>query len=243
MRLRLVNPNATRSMTELIGAAGRAAASPGSRVDAVDPGMGPASIEGHYDEALALPGLLAEIRRGEAEGIQGFAIACFGDPGLGAAREVASGPVLGIAEAAMRMASMVATGFSIVTTLRRTEVIAEHLVVAYGMERQCRRVRSTEIAVLELEDPESDARRRILAECERALIEDRSGAIVLGCAGMADLARDLSGQLGVPVIDGVAAAVKLLEALVGMGLSTSKRGDYALPLPKAYAGLLAPWAP
>jgi allantoin racemase len=110
------------------------------------------------------------------------------------------------------------------------------------MERFCRRVRATDLPVLELERPESGARAVILAECERALREDKSEAIVLGCAGMADLARYLQDRLQVPVIDGVAAAVKFAEALVGLGLTTSKRGDLAYPLPKAYAGKLAGYA-
>lgn len=232
MQIRVINPNTTLSMTARIGAAAEAAAAIGTKIVSRSPEMGPASIEGHYDEALAVPGMLAEIARGEADGADGYVIACFGDPGLLAAREIATGPVLGIAEAAMHVASMVATGFSIVTTLERTCVIAEQLVHNYGMQRQCRRIRAADVAVLELEAPGSKARERILAECRLALEQDRSGAIVLGCAGMADLCRDLERELGVPVIDGVAAAVKLVEALVGLGVRTSKRGDLAWPLPK-----------
>ncbi len=243
MRIKVINPNTTWSMTETIGAAARAAVSPGVTIEAVSPAHGPVSIEGHYDEAMACVGLLEEVRKGEADGADAYVIACFGDPGLDAAREVARGPVLGIAEAAMRAASYIATGFSVVTTLQRTVVIAEHLVDKYGLRRHCRRVRACEIAVLELENPASDAYRTILAECRRALAEDDCGAIVLGCAGMADLCRRLSDELGVPVIDGVAAAVASAEALVRIGLVTSKRGDYAAPLAKPYTGLLAPFAP
>ena len=106
MQIRIVNPNTTWSMTRLIGAAAASVAGPGTVVEAVSPAMGPASIESHYDEALAVPGLLSEIERGEAEGVDGYVIACFGDPGLEAARELASGPVVGIAEAAMRTAGI-----------------------------------------------------------------------------------------------------------------------------------------
>ena len=239
MRIKVINPNSTAAMTEVIAAAARAAASPGTTVLAATSPSGPASIEGHYDEAVSVVGLLEEIRAGERDGCDGYVVACFGDPGLLAAREAARGPVLGIAEAAMHAASFLATGFSIVTTLGRTRIIAEHLLRDYGMEHQCRRVRATELAVLELDDPASDARRKILDECRRALDEDGSGAIVLGCAGMADLARDLQGELGVPVIDGVGIAVRFVEALVGLGLSTSKRGDLAAPLPKPFAGSMA----
>jgi allantoin racemase len=243
MRIKVINPNTTTSMTNKIGAAARAAAAAGTEILAVNPAKGPVSIEGHYDEAVSVIGLLEEVHAGEAAGVDGYVIACFGDPGLLAAREIARGPVLGIAEAAMHAASMVATGFSVVTTLERTRIITEHLVAAYGMTRFCRKVRATELAVLDLEDQNSAARRIVAAECRRALEEDGSGAVVLGCAGMADLTRALSQQLGAPVIDGVAVAVKFVEALVGLGLGTSKKGDLALPLAKAYRGELGHLAP
>ena len=243
MRIRLINPNTTGSMTETMAAAARAVAAPGTQIIAATSQSGPVSIEGHYDEAMSFIGLVDEIRKGEAEGADAYIIACFGDPGLLGARELTEAPVLGIAEAAMHAASFVATGFSIVTTLERTRIIAEHLVQAYGMVRQCRRVRAVNLPVLELENPESNARAMILAECEDALAQDKSAAIVLGCAGMADLAQYLAARLRVPVIDGVAAAVKFAEALVGLGLKTSKRGDLAYPLAKTYRGALAAYAP
>ena len=66
---------------------------------------------------------------------------------------------------------------------------------------------------------------------------------MLGCAGMADLAAKLSQKFGVPVVDGVAAAVKQAEALAGLKLTTSRRGSYAQPGVKKYDGILAPFAP
>ncbi len=134
MRIKVINPNTTASMTRRIALAAEAAAAPGTEIIAVSPAKGPVSIEGHYDEAVSVIGLLEEIHAGEADGVDGYVIACFGDPGLLAAREIARGPVLGIAEAAMHAASFIATGFSVVTTLERTRIIAEHLVHAYGME-------------------------------------------------------------------------------------------------------------
>ena len=93
--------------------------------------------------------------------------------------------------------------------------------------------------VLALEEPGSDAREKLSAEIGRALREDRSDAIVLGCAGMAELAAALAREHGAPVVDGVACAVKLVEALVGLGLGTSKLGPYAAPLPKRFTGAFA----
>jgi len=243
MKISVINPNTSAAMTAKIGAAARAVASAGTAIDAVNPSFGAGSIEDHHDDVWAAAGVTEQVRSGEAAGADAHVIACFGDPGLHAARELARGPVIGIAEAAFHAASLVATGFSVVTTLARTCVIAEHLVLQYGFERRCRGIHGTDIAVLELEDPASNAFDRILACAQEALVRDRSGAIVLGCAGMADLCHALQQRLGVPVIDGVGAAVKLAEALVGLGLATSKQGDYAAPISKRYAGLAAPFSP
>jgi allantoin racemase len=242
VRIKIINPNTTWSMTEKIGACARAVAHAGTEIVAVSPAMGPVSIESHYDEALAVPGLLQEIAAGERDGIDGYVIACFGDPGLKAARELARGPVVGIAEAAMHLASLVGSRFSVVTTLGRTMGQAWHLAETYGMKRFCANVRACEIAVLDLEAPGSRARERIVDECRRALDEDDSDTIVLGCAGMADLCEHIGQVLGVPVVDGVAAGTQLIESLVSLRLATSKRGELARPLPKPISGLLGDFA-
>jgi len=232
MKIKLVNPNSTASMTDKVRRCAEALAAPGTQVVAANPPGSPASIEGHHDGAMAVPGLLAEIARGEAEGCDGYVVACFDDTGLDACREVAAGPVLGICEAAVHAASMLATSFSIVTTLSRSVPIIEDLVVKYGMERRCRRVRASDLPVLALEEKGSRAREAIRDEILRAVREDRCEAVVLGCAGMTDLTAWLSAETGVPVIDGVAVAVKMVEALVGAGLRTSKVGAYAAPRAK-----------
>ena len=234
MKILVVNPNTTASITAKIDACARIAASAGTEIVTRNPARGPVSIEGHYDEAISTPGLLEEIRRGEMEGVDAFVVACFDDPAIGACREVATGPVLGICEAAMHAATILAASFSVVTTLPRAMPIIEELSIRYGFERRCRRVRAADMPVLALEeDPE--ARRRVLAEVQRAVAEDRCEAVILGCAGMADLTEWLSRESGVPVIDGVVAAVRLAEALVGAGLRTSKVGAYQPPRPKHVA--------
>ncbi|HEY0793032.1 MAG TPA: aspartate/glutamate racemase family protein [Chthoniobacterales bacterium] len=243
VRIKLINPNTTVTMTNTMLTCARQVIGSGTEVAGVSPSMGPPSIEGYYDEAMAVPGLLAEVRAGEEAGYDGYVIACFGDPGVAAAREIARGPVVGIAEAAMHLASMIAPSFSVVTTLARTCGMAWHLAERNGMKRHCRNVRAVDVAVLELENPASEARRRITEECRRALAEDGSESIVLGCAGMADLGAAISEDLGVPVVEGVTAAVKMVEALVTLGLATAKQGEYARPLPKKYSGLLTGFGP
>lgn len=243
MKIKIINPNTTQSMTDKIGNAARSVALSGTEIVAVSPSMGPVSIEGHYDEAIAAIGVLDEVRKGEQQGFDGYIIACFGDPGLLAAREIAKGPVIGIAEAAMHAASFIGTGFSIVSMLDRGRPILEHLVHAYGMERKCRGIRTTDVPVLELEREGSNAQQVILAECRRALQEDKSDTILLGCAGLSDLFTYISAEIGAPAIDGVTAATKMVEALAGLRLSTSKVQGFAYPERKPYRGMFEPFAP
>ena len=239
MNLLLINPNTSTAMTEGIARAASAVAAAGTQLRAVQPSFGPLSIEGHFDEAFAAAGVAEQVRQANPAP-DAVVIACFGDPGLDAAREATAAPVLGIAEAAFHAASMLATGFSVVTTMTRTCIMAEHLVHRYGFERRCRGIHGTDIPVLALESCGPDTVAQIEAAARQALASDRSGAIVLGCAGMAALCATLQQRLGVPVIDGVAVAVKFAEALVALGLGTSKAGDYARPLTKRYTGWAGP---
>ncbi len=232
IRILVVNPNTTASMTEKIRASAESVRGAGTRIAAVNPSEGPPSIEGHFDEAMCLPGLLREVQAGEAAGYDGFVVACFDDTGIGACREIATGPVVGICEAAMHAASMISTSFSVVTTLPRSVPIIERLAVEYGMERRLRRVRAADIPVLALEEEGGGARERVRDEVALAIEQDGCEAVILGCAGMADLTAWLSEETGVPVIDGVVAGVKMIEALVGAGFKTSKIGAYAAPIPK-----------
>lgn len=240
MRILVVNPNTTQSMTDKAAEAARSVAAAGTKIVAATARMGPPSIEGHYDGALALPGLLSEIAG--AESIDAAVIACFDDTGLDAARSLARFPVLGLCESALVTAGFLAQRFTVVTTLERSRVLLEDLTRRYGFGGRVR-VRAADIPVLELEDPASGALGKLRRQIELSLAEDGAEAIVLGCAGMADLAHALKQEYGVPVVDGVSAAVKQAEALVAQRLTTSKRGSYVTPFTKTYAGAMAKFSP
>ena len=227
MNILVINPNTTVGMTEKIEAAANRAAASGTQITAVTSASGPVSIEGYYDEALSVPGLLKVIR--DRADFDAVVIACFDDTGLDAARCVTDKPVIGIGEAAYSMAGMLANKFSVVTTLARSVPALEHNLMKYGLDRRCARVRSSEVAVLDLEDDRSGAYEKIAAEIARAIADDKAEAIVLGCAGMTDLANKLSQQFDRPVLDGVACAVSLAEAMARLQLKTSRHGGYAPP--------------
>ncbi|KQW29575.1 Asp/Glu/hydantoin racemase [Rhizobium sp. Root274] len=242
MKIAVINPNTTASMTATIADAARRVAHADTEIQAITSSMGPVSIEGYYDEVFAIPGLLVEIAKAEREGADAIVIACFDDTGLDAARALASIPVIGICEAAVSATAFIAQRFSIVTTMERSRLPVEHLMHRYGMGSRCK-VRAADVPVLSLEDPNSNARDRLRSEISAALKDDKAEAIVLGCAGMADLTAALRLEFGVPVVDGVAAAVKQAEGLVALGLSTAKRGAYATPVHKPYHGDLARFSP
>ncbi|WP_154096902.1 aspartate/glutamate racemase family protein [Microbacterium testaceum] len=236
MRVLLVNPNTSRAMTAKIADAARGVAGPDVDIDAVCPQVGAAAIESHVDEiaaAAAVVELIAADRDGP-DPADAYVIACFGDPGLDAARELVEVPVLGIAEAAMHLAAVSGRHFGVVTTLSRTLGRAHDLVSRYGMERACVSLAATGIPVLDLEDTASAAVSTI-AELSADAAASGADVIVLGCAGMADLCAELTARVGVPVVDGVAAAVGMAAGMVRMGLGTSKRDEYARP-PREFAG-------
>ncbi|MFI6426901.1 aspartate/glutamate racemase family protein [Promicromonospora sp. NPDC050880] len=237
MQIRLINPNTSRAMTGKIAATAREVAGPDVAVVATcpEPGSGPAAVESHTDEAWAALVVAHDVAACEAgdHPADGYVVACFGDPGLDAAREQATGPVVGIAEAAMHVATLSGRTFAVVTTLSRTLGRAQDLVRRYGYQDACVALHAADVPVLDLEVAGSAARERIAHLCERAVL-DGADTVVLGCAGMTDLCADLTRHTGVPVVDGVAAAVGLVSGMVRMGVGTSKRDEYRLP-PRADA--------
>lgn len=228
MKISVINPNTTATMTAGIEAAARAVARPGTEIMASQPLIGPGAIEGPFDGALSLPGLLKQIAAADTAGAQAHIIACFDDTGLDAARALSPNPVIGIGEAAYQLASLVAHSFAVITTLSRSAPIIEDNIRRYGFEHRCRRVFATDIPVLELENPASGALEQISEMIEQARKLGAEG-IVLGCAGMADFAMQLQSKHGLPVVDGVSAAVGLAETLVNCRLKTSKTGVWAGP--------------
>ncbi len=156
MKILVINPNSTASMTVQIGESARRCAFVATEIETVNPKGTPASIEGHADEALSVPAMLELIRAGEARG-----------------------PVIGICQAAVQVATTIATRFSIVTTLPRSVPIIEDLVEAYGAGHRCRNVRAVDMPVLALESDPITAEARLVREIEAARDQDGAEAVVL----------------------------------------------------------------
>ena len=237
MKIQVINPNTSLAMTESIGVAARSVARAGTEIVSVCPTFGPASIESYYDEYLCIPGILDEIHKAEIDKADAYIIACYGDPGLSAAREVTTKPVIGIAEASLYIASILAARFSIVTVVPRVQTMLEEMVARYGFRDRIVSIRTTPLYVLDVEKDPSRALRMLSAEARKARDEDDAEAILLGCAGFAQFAQELEGELNIPVLDGVVCAVKITEAIVELGKTTSKYKTYRPPERKVFAGM------
>lgn len=230
MRIQLINPNTTGAFTERLQSNAQAVAAAGTEIIATQPRLGTPSIESHSDEAWATLGVMAQVQAGEASGMDAYVIACFGDTGVAAAREVARGPVVGMTEAALMSACLVAATFSIITLPPRTLIHSRRVLHDLGMQHRCAGLRAIDVLVDDCREEDNEALyQTLLGEARIALQEDRCEALVLGCAGLAEMVEPLQHALGVPVIEGVNAAIKMAEGLVRLGLSTSKRSSFAYP--------------
>jgi allantoin racemase len=203
---------------------------PGTSVTAVDVDNGISSIESAYEELIAAPGGIDRICQLEREGIDAAIIGCFGDPGLEAARELVTIPVIGPGEASLLLAAHLGHRFSILSVF--SSLAATHRGQAYraGVLDKLVSVRGIEIPVLQLMDDPDATFDRIAAAGRVAMEQDGAEVLVFGCMTMSflDVAPRLSAILGIPVINAAQAALKAAESLTSIGLSHSKK---AYPLP------------
>ena len=227
MRIGIVNPNTTRSMTDAVIRSAALSARPGTELIAITAVRGVPSIESHVDEVWGALSVLSEVERCEAleHPPDAYVIACFGDTGVPAAREAASGPVVGMTEAALMTATLLAHRFAIVTMPSRTEAQSDAVIASLGLGHRCA-VRSVDEPVAEIESGSIHLLDAFADESRRALA-DGAEAIVLGCAGLADLVQPLQRALGVPVVEGVAAGLAIAEGLVAQRLGTSRANTWA----------------
>jgi allantoin racemase len=232
MRILIINPNTTYAFTEAIEKTAVQVKSVDTEVICTNPAAGPSAIESDYDELLSVAPCL-DVVLPQRDDFDALVIACYGNhPLTYATREALNQPVIGIMEASLHLACTVGGRYSIVTSGDRAIHMFWRGVRDLGLEKHCASIRSTHTSVLALEGEQKlDVRDLIIKEAWTAIEQDGAEVISLGCAGMVGLAEEMSEQLGVPVIDGVAAGVKVAEALLGCGLFTSKQGAYA-PLPK-----------
>lgn len=231
-----MNVNTTKSMTEAIGRQARRFASPGTEVVTVTPAFGAESIESNFESYLAAVGIIDAVLKYE-EPFDAVIQAGYGEHGREGLQEVLDVPVVDITEAAASTALYLGYKYSVVTTLEHCVSMIENRLKVAGLNTRCASVRATSTSVLGLESNPEQAVDSIVREAAAAVANDGAEVICLGCGGMADLEERVKQKLGgVPVIDGVAAAVQVAESLVKLQLKTSKIKAYARPRQKALVG-------
>jgi allantoin racemase len=240
MRIRVIVPVTTKEFVAATGPQYTVAARPDVEISVVGLDRGPASLESDYEDALAVPDILAKVRAAEAEGMDAVIIDCMADPGLSPARELASIPIVGPAQTVMHLAAILAHRFSVLTVLERDIPLIDRLARLYGLESNLASARPVNIPVLELDRNRGRLVEALVEQSARAVVEDGAHIIFFGCTGMRGLAQQVEQALAergytVPVLDPGMAALKLAEGLVDMGLSHSKR-TYPLPPPKEIVG-------
>ena len=227
-KILVINPITTDSFNDMTKNYLEKIKSPDVEIEVVNIKDGPSSIETFYDEAFALPGILKTVNEYKTR-CDAIVINCFADPGINAARELIDIPVVGPAEASMMIALMLGHKFGVISTFRNTGPWVELQTRNMGIEQRLAGAVGIDIPVLELG---SDLKKtaRYLVDAARDLIESKGAeVIILGCTGMAPVARIVKEELEVPVIEPMATAFKVAELIVSLKLTHSKTGLYMTP--------------
>lgn len=209
MAVVIINPNSTVSMTDAMLAQARSSA-PGLEFEGWTSHDGPAAIQGAADgEAARLP-LLKLVEHASEQGADGIIIGCFDDTALQEAAEIAKCPVIGIGQASYHYAALRNWRFSVVTTLSVSTPIIQSNIERQGLGHMVSKVRASEIPVLELEANAGHASQVITREALIAERDDNISAVILGCAGMVEVAESVGKALSTAVIDPVQCAARCM---------------------------------
>ncbi|MDR1731548.1 MAG: aspartate/glutamate racemase family protein [Synergistaceae bacterium] len=220
MRVVIINPNTDQVFTERIGRGAAAVAAAGTEIECFSAPGAPPFIENYKDEALCAPGMIA-LGEEWAERADAFVIACTCDPNLNLLRELTDKPVLGAGECSMLLALTLGHRFSILQVTAHSVPMKRDLVRKYGLEPRLASVVAID------ENGNEEMEEKLYRAGTMAVERDGAEVLALGCAGLGGLDSRLSARLGVPVVDGVTASVKMAEALVSAGYKTGKKGGYA----------------
>jgi allantoin racemase len=234
MKIFVINPNTSESMTDHIREALESVKRSDTELTVTCPSKGPDTIESAYDEAYAIPPTLELVKKANAEGYDAVILACFSDPGLEAAKEISAIPVVGIEEATLHMAAMLGAKFSIMTPRKqRIASKCEHVHMR-GLAHFLASVRSLNLSVAETDADPAKTKRRLMEVANAAVETDGAEVIIMGCAGMAGYAEEIEQALKIKVLDPAAVALKTAEAMADLGLTHSKVGLFAAPPEKEF---------
>lgn len=236
MKILVINPNISESVSELIRAEAERAASPGTEIIVRTAQFGVEYIETRV-EALLAGAAVAEIIAEESENVDGVVVAAFGDPGMPALKELVDIPVIGITEAALHTAALHGSKFSIVAISDRIQAWYRECVERNHLLTRMASIRSLDDPLENIGSVQDQYRDKLLQLAQDVVAQDGADAVILAGAPLAGLARDIGSGIPVPVVDGISAGVKQCELVVSLDSGTHQAGSYARPPHKANAGL------
>lgn len=231
-KILVINPNTSEAMTADVRATVDRIKRPDVDAQTVHPAYGSESLESAYDTAIATNAMIDLLTGKEAE-YDGVLIACFGDPGHDALKEMLDGAVMGIAEASIATALMLGNKYSILAAGERAVPLMENMVTGYGLKERLASVECLGMSVTAVEEQKEEATEKLTQAAERAA---RKGAdvMILGCAGMTTLKSEVEKRTGMLILDPVETGYAMLEAIVCRGLKVSHSGLYARLPEKIY---------
>ena len=211
-QIAFINPNSTDAMTKSCAKALRSELTDFQQVRAITNHEGPAAIQGEEDGDAAIPGLLTAMEKNSD--CDGFIIGCFDDTGLFDARMISTKPTIGIGQAAFHMAALRHGKFCVLTTLDVSVPVIKKNIKSQGFGKLCKGVVASGIPVLELENNPVES-INTLSECIK-LIEasDPDIAVVLGCAGMTNVYKQLQARHSAYLFDPIVCAARLINAVL-----------------------------
>ncbi len=236
MRLLVVNPNISETVSALIRAEAERAAAPGTEILVRTASSGVEYIETRMESLLAA-GAVAQILAEEHEHVDAVVVAAFGDPGMPALKEFVDIPVIGITEAALHTAALQGRRFAIVAISDRITAWYRECVELSGLDGRLAGIRSLRQPLKGIGSVQEDYKSSLLALAHQVVDEDGADVVILAGAPLAGLARDIGKDIPVPVVDGISAGVKQAEALVALDCGVHRKGSFAQPPRKPNAGL------
>jgi Asp/Glu/hydantoin racemase len=236
MKLLVINPNITESVTQLIGAEAKRAASPGTAITMLTAPFGVAYIETRLEALIGGYASLLHVAE-HVDGHDAVVIAAFGDPGVPAIREALDVPVVGMTAAALASASLLGQRFSVVAISRRITAWYRESIEGYGFAGRLASIRSLDRPLRDIGNVQGEHGAALKEICMSCIKEDGADVIILAGAPLAGLARGIAGQIPVPVVDGVSSAVRHAESLAALKPGAATAGSCSAPPSKPNAGL------
>ncbi|WP_104060617.1 aspartate/glutamate racemase family protein [Arthrobacter sp. 4R501] len=236
MKLLVINPNTSADVTALIEAEAVRSAGPDTELLVRTAGHGVEYIETRF-ESLIAAGAVAEIIAEYHGQVDGVVVAAFGDPGMPALKELVDVPVIGITEAALCAAALQGQRFSIIAISDRITAWYRDCVEHFGLGGRLASIRSINQSLNSIGSVQADFKDTLLALSRQAVAEDGADVVILAGAPLAGLARELEGQIPVPVVDGISAGIRMTEAVVALQSGFHRQGAFAPPPVKRRSGL------